>query len=65
VAIVALLGLGLLIGTFYLLAWTVDSGSLGWAGVYLLNKVIAETCFALLPLLARRGERATTATVGA
>lgn len=52
-----------LFGTFTLLAQAVDSGRLGLAGVYLLNKVIAESLFALLPMLAHH-QHAATAPVG-
>jgi hypothetical protein len=41
------------ISIFFLLARSIDSGPRGWVAVYLLGKLIVESLFALLPLLAR------------
>jgi hypothetical protein len=65
-ATLALAALGIFLGSFFLLAHAVDTSKLGLAGVYLLNKVIAESLFALLPMLAhRRAQSGDAASDGA
>lgn len=46
--------IGSFFGAFFALTLAFESGPKGWAAVFLLNKVLVEGLFAVLPVLARR-----------